>query len=252
MLEFPPLLLTSSVTPMDLSGRLNDPALRIKYTLESVREWLLHKPELRIVICDGSGFDFSYDIKSKFPYANIECLSFMNDSKQIARHGKGFGEGEIILYALKHSKLLKESEEFMKCTAKLWVANFQQCFRQWNGKFLCNAYFANVFSFKKTEIKFLDTRFYITRKDVYLRFFKDAHCSLGYDPKSSIEDSFLNVIINEKMVGVLFSPPPIICGVGGGSGRYYNKGIIRIIKDKLRVRIAQSCFQYKNFFANRF
>lgn len=246
--DTPPLLLTSSVTPMDLSGRLNDPDLRIKYTLESIGEWLLRKPALRIVICDGSGFDFSSLIKGTFPMANIECLSFMNDSTQIARHGKGFGEGEIIRYAINQSKLLQESEVFMKCTAKLWVANIQQCLSQWNRYFLCNAYFANVFTFKKTKIMFLDTRFYIIRKDVYIQYFLDAHLSLGNDPKKSIENSFLEVIMHKGMVGTLFSTPPIICGMGGGSGKYYKKGVIRIIKDRLRSRIAKSNSQYKKLF----
>ena len=249
MLEFPPLLLTSSVTPMDLSGRLNDPALRIKYTLESVGEWLLREPELRIVICDGSGFDFSSTIKSIFPNANIECLSFMNDSMQIAKNGKGFGEGEIIRHAIKHSKLLQESEEFMKCTAKLWVANIQQCLNQWNGHFLCNAYFANVFSLKKNKIKFLDTRFYIITKDIYIQYFLDAHSNSGYGPdRKNIEYVFLDVVTNHEMTAVLFSTPPIICGVGGGSGKYYKQGLVRIIKDKLRARIARSCCEYKKLF----
>jgi hypothetical protein len=248
MIENPPLLLTSSATPMDLSGRLNDPALRIKYTLESVGEWLLREPKLRIVICDGSGFDFSDLMKNAFPEANIECLSFINDSTQIGIHGKGFGEGEIIRYAINHSKLLQESEEFMKCTAKLWVANIQQCLSQWSGKFLCNAYFANVFSFKKTKIKFIDTRFYIIRKDIYLQYFLDAHSNLGNISKKSIEDVFLNVILENDMRGILFSTPSIICGVGGGSGKHYKQGVVRIIKDKIRTRIARSSFQYKKLF----
>ncbi len=233
---------------MDLSGRLNNPDLRIKYTLESIEEWLLQKPALRIVICDGSGFDFSSLIKSTFPMANIECLSFVNDSMQIARHGKGFGEGEIICYAIRHSKLLQESEVFMKCTAKLWAANLQQCLSQWNRYFLCSAYFENVFSFKKTKIMFLDTRFYIIRKDAYIRHFLDAHLSLGNDPKKSIENSFLEIMMNESMEGILFSTPPIICGMGGGSGKYYKQGVMRIIKDRLRSRIAKYNSQYKKLF----
>jgi len=249
MLKLPPLLLTSNVTPMDLSGRLNDPALRIKYTLESVGEWLLREPKLRIVICDGSGFDFSSLIKSTFPMANIECLSFMNDSMQIVRHGKGFGEGEIIRYAINHSKLLQETEVFMKCTAKLWASNIQECLSQWNGQFLCNAYFSDVFSFKKTKIKFLDTRFYIIKKDVYIQYFLDAHFNSGYGPdKKNIEYVFLDVMTNNEMKAILFSIPPIICGVGGGSGKYYKRGSLRIIKDRLRSRIARSSPKYKKLF----
>jgi hypothetical protein len=172
----------------------------------------------------------------------------MNDSMQIAIHGKGFGEGEIIRYAIKHSKVLQESEMFMKCTAKLWVANLQQCLSQWNRYFLCSAYFANVFSFKKTKIKFIDTRFYITRKDIYLQYFVDAHSNLGNIPKQSIEDVFLKVIISNRLRGVLFSMPPIVCGVGGGSGKYYKKRVVRIIKDKIRTRMARTCLQYKKLF----
>lgn len=248
MFDIPPLLLTSSVIPIDLSGRLNDPALRIKHTLESVEEWLLREPTLKIVICDGSGFDFSDLMKSRFPMVNIECLSFMNDSTQIAIHGKGFGEGEIIRYAIKHSKILQESEVFMKCTAKLWVANTQQCLSQWNEQFLCNAYFADVFSFKKIKIKFIDTRFYITRKDIYLQYFVDSHSNLVNIYKESIEDVFLKVIINNGMRGVLFSTPPVVCGMGGGSGKYYKQGVVRVIKDKIRARIARSSSQYKKLF----
>ena len=233
---------------MDLSGRLNDPDLRIKYTLESIREWLLRKPALRIVICDGSGFDFSSLIKNTFPMANIECLSFMNDSMQIARHGKGFGEGEIIRYAINQSKLLQESEVFMKCTAKLWVTNIQQCLSQWNGYFLCNAYFANIFAFKKTKIMFFDTRFYIIRKDFYLRYFLDSHLNLDDVSNQSIENAFLKIVIKKRMEGIIFKMPPIVCGMGGGSGKYYKRGIVRIIKDRLRCRIARCSSQYKKLF----
>jgi hypothetical protein len=105
-----------------------------------------------------------------------------------------------------------------------------------------------VFSFKKTKIKFIDTRFYITRKDIYFQYFVDSHSNLGSTNKESIEDVFLNVIINNGMGGVLFSTPPVVCGVGGGSGKYYKKGVVRIIKEKIRARIARSSSQYKKLF----
>ena len=248
MFDIPPLLLTSSVIPIDLSGRLNDPTLRIKYTLESVKEWLLREPTLKIVICDGSGFDFSDLMKSRFPTVNIECLSFMNDSTQIAIHGKGFGEGEIIRYALEHSNVMKESEVFIKCTAKLWVANFDQCLLQWNKQFICGAYFANVYSYKKTILKFVDTRFYISRKDFYLKHFSVVHTQLGNIAGRSIEDAFLDVIQHEKMKHIFFRTPPVICGVGGGSGKYYKSGVIRVLKDRMRNWIARSTSHYKDLF----
>jgi hypothetical protein len=243
----PPLLLTSSVIPADLSGNLNDPSMRMRHTIESISEWLKIDPHIQIVICDGSGFDFSETVKVNFPSANFECIFFNNDAEQIKRHGKGYGEGEIIRYAIEHSRLMKESESFIKCTAKLWVANFNQCLLNWNELFLCGAYFADVFTYKKTKLKFIDTRFYISRKDFYLKHFSSAHLRLG-NTGQGIEDAFLDVIQDKKIKHILFGVPPVICGVGGGSGKYYKSGVMRVLKDRLRNWIARSTTQYKDLF----
>lgn len=243
----PPLLLTSSVIPADLSGNLNDPGMRMRHTIESISEWLKIDPHIQIVICDGSGFDFSETVKVNFPSANIECVFFNNDAEQIKRHGKGYGEGEIIRYAIEHSRLMKESEAFIKCTAKLWVANFNQCLLNWNKQFTCGAYFADAFTYKKTTLKFIDTRFYISRKDFYLNHFSSAHVQLG-NTGQGIEDTFLDVIQDKKIKHILFGTPPVICGVGGGSGKYYKSGVIRVLKDRLRNWIARSTSQYKDLF----
>ena len=244
----PPLLLTSSAIPVDLTGNLNDPRMRIKHTIESIAEWLKIDPQIQIVICDGSGFDFSDIVKVHFPSANIECIFFDNDAEQIKKHGKGYGEGEIIRYAIEHSKLMNESEVFIKCTAKLWVANFDQCLLQWNNEFMCSPYFANVFSYKKTMLKFVDTRFYISRKDFYLKHFSAAHTQFGNIAGRSIEDAFLEVIQQKKMKHLLFRVPPVVCGVGGGSGKYYKSGLLRVLKDRLRNWIARSTSQYTDLF----
>jgi len=128
------------------------------------------------------------------------------------------------------------------------VANFDQCLLQWNNQFMCSAYFANVFSYKKTTLKFVDTRFYISRKDYYLKHFSVAHTQLGNTIGRSIEDVFLDVIRQEKMKHIFFRTPPVICGVGGGSGKYYKSGVIRVLKDRLRNWIARSTSQYADLF----
>ena len=243
-----PILLTSSVKVMDSSGKLNDPNLRIQYTIESISEWIKIDPSIQIVICDGSGFDFSDVVKNNFPLSKIECIFFDNDAEKIRIHGKGYGEGEIIRYALQHSQMLLKSEVFIKCTAKLWVANFDQCLLQWNKQFMCSAYFANVFSYKKTTLKFVDTRFYISRKDYYIKHFLSAHTQLGNAVGQSIEDAFLEVIQQKKMKHMLFRVPPVVCGVGGGSGKYYKSGLVRVFKDRLRNWIARSTSQYTDLF----
>lgn len=109
MITPPPILLTSSAIAMDPSVILKDQDMRIFYTLESLEKWLVIYPQGKFVLCDGSNFNFSPLIKLRFPTASIECLYFENDQNLIKLHGKGYGEGEIIRYALKHSVLLSES-----------------------------------------------------------------------------------------------------------------------------------------------
>lgn len=43
----------------------------------------------------------------------IKCLYFINDPQKIAIFGKGFGEGQIIYYALYHPKFLQYEDFFV-------------------------------------------------------------------------------------------------------------------------------------------
>src|SRR5271169_740705 len=102
--NLPPILLTSCVIVADHSVSLKDENSRIWLTLESIEKWLIISPDFRLVICDGSNFDFSNIVREKFPAANIECLFFQNNQEMVRLHGKGYGEGEIVNYALLYSR----------------------------------------------------------------------------------------------------------------------------------------------------
>lgn len=235
----PPVLLTSCVYISDHAVKLTDPTDRINYTLESIEKWLTIVPGIRLVVCDSSGFDFSQAVKERFPHADIENIFFVADKNLVKYHGKGYGEGEIIKYALQNSNYLRQADFFAKCTAKLWVENFNECLDEWNGNFLCKATFTNVFSIKKTRFNHVDTRFYLTNKDFYLKYFLTAHLDLGGATGIGIEDSFRDVILMNKMKGVIFNSPPIIGGVGGGTGKYYNTRFSKKIKEILRARLVK-------------
>ena len=233
----PPILLTSSVIAMDSTVLLKDKSSRIFHTLEALKKWGNIAPNSKFVLCDGSGYDFTKVINEELPNLHVECLNFLNDEKLVKVRGKGFGEGEIIQYALAHSQYLRESEWFAKCTAKLWVDNFQACLQEWNGQFLCKAYFSDVFSFKKTSLKYIDTRFYLIEKSFYEINFSEIHKRLEIDSGEGIEEKFLEVASSKKMKKFLFKNFPVVSGVGGGSGRYYNTSIIRRVKEMLRSRL---------------
>jgi hypothetical protein len=246
--ELPPILLTSSIVAMDQTVLLADQSLRIFHTLESLRRWLVISPDSHYVVCDGSDYDFSGLVREHFPGAKIECLHFRNEEVLVRFHGKGFGEGEIIKYALENSEYLKTSQWFVKCTAKLWVENYFECLREWNGTFLCKAFFSNVFSLSPVKLEYIDTRFYLVNKKFYQDNFIEAHIGIGGKKGVSIEDRFLAILLSGKFKHFLFRIPPTVCGVGGGSGRYYKNSIIRRAKERVRSLIPSSMTRYREFF----
>lgn len=244
--NLPPVLLTSCVTVSDHSVSLKDENTRIQLTIESIEKWLAQSSDLRLVICDGSNFDFSKIIRERFPKANIECLFLENNAKLVGLYGKGYGEGEIVNYALHNSAYIRESDFFAKCTAKLWVENFFECLNNWNGTFLGKGYFANVFSFKEIQFSYIDTRFYLVSKSFYSENLASAYLQLGEGHGLSLEHCFRDVILKNKYKKILFNVPPVICGVGGGAGTYYKNSLKRRIKEVIRLWLVKrnKCFNF--------
>lgn len=246
--NLPPILLTSCIYISDHAVKLPDPEPRIKYTLESIAKWLQMFPSIRLVVCDNSGFDFTELTQKHFANAAIECLHFKADTQKVSYHGKGYGEGEIIRYALENSSILTESTCFAKCTAKLWVENYLECLSQWNGRFVCRLTFKNIFSLKRSCIEHIDTRFYLVDKDFYNKYLLCAHTNLGGNTGVSIEDRYLQIIQENNILNVAFKIPPIVGGVGGGIGKHYNISKSKQLKEKLRYWLASRLPQYSQLF----
>lgn len=237
---YPPVLLTSCIRISDNSVSLKDEQSRINHTLESIGKWLDVSADLPIVICDGSSFDLSDIVTAAFPGANIECLNFRNSAEWVARYGKGYGEGEIVNFALANSKILAGSDYFAKCTAKLWVENYVECLKSWNGIFLCHGFFENVFSLRITFFSYVDTRFYLANKKFYKDNLASAYLRLANGEGLSIEHHFRDILIEQNFKKILFGLPPVICGVGGGNGFYYKNNLKRRLKDRLRLQLVKN------------
>ena len=244
-----PILITSSITPQDTSVKLSDPQERLFHAIESIENWIRVAPGAPLVICDGSNFDFRPIVSERFPGASIECLFFQNDCSKIRTYGRGYGEGEIIKFALMHSAHLRDSDAFSKCSSKLWVENYSECLRELHGDCLFSGVFKNAFSpTKQIEMVQVDTRFYIVKSGFYLSRLIDAHRKIGVTPGFGLEDSFYSSLTAMGKKMYLFSIPPVIRGVGGGTAEYYKSTWQRIIKEKIRLRIIKRSHNFKNLF----
>jgi hypothetical protein len=244
-----PVLLTSSVVAHDRGVAVTDTQERTRLALESVREWLKIDPQLQLVLCDGSGFDFGPLVREQFPLAQIECLHFENDVDKVRAQGRGFGEGEIVRYAVDHSTTIARAGCFAKCTSKLWVENFSECVVQWNDELLLKGVFDHVFSIRRTtSLLHIDTRFYIASVKVYRRDLIDAHQHIRRDQGHGLEECFREVLVKKSLRRVLLSVAPVICGVGGGTGVYYKNSLKRTLKERLRLALVRRNPAFRDLF----
>ena len=244
-----PILITSSITPHDTGVKLVDPQMRLYHAIEAIEHWIRVAPKAKFVLCDGSNFDFRPIMNERFPKTEIECLYFQNEQEKIAQYGRGYGEGEIIQFALNQSKHLGQANAFAKCSSKLWVANFTECLKEWQGDSLFSGVFRNTFSpTKPIEMIQIDTRFYVVKKSFYIENLCDAHHKIGVTEGFGLEDSFHLILLAEKQEKYLFSVPPVIKGVGGGTGKYYKSTRLRILKERLRTAKIKQSLEFRNLF----
>lgn len=244
-----PLLLTSSIVAHDVAVRLKDTQARLHHALESIEQWLRVSPQQPLVLCDGSSYDLTEEVRRRFPNASIECLAFENDQTKVREFGRGYGEGEIVKYAIEHSLRIRDAGCFVKCTSKLWVENIGECMRYWNGSLLLSGVFLNTFSLSHpTLLRQVDTRFYAMSVATYKSHFVRAHITMDSRAGHGLEDSFHDILVHEGMQGCLLPVPPIINGVGGGTGTYYRNRGLRILKERLRLWLARHQRKFRPLF----
>jgi hypothetical protein len=244
----PPILLTSCVHVSDESVSMKSSEDRVNFTLKSIEKWLSIVPNAEIVICDNSGFDFSNLIKENFPNKKIECLCFLGDKNAVKHYGKGYGEGEIIEYATKKSRFIINAGCFTKCTAKLWVKNYQYFLIQWNQKYIFKPIFKNIFSIKPLKLDHIDTRFYIVSTEFYQKYLADAHRKINPSTPYGIEEIFLEIFIANNLKNIFSQRYPEIHGVSGASGHTYRNSLKKNIKENFKYFLLRLNPRFRDLF----
>lgn len=110
---------------------------------QSALEFYLSTVKAKIVVVDNSGYEYN-EIRQRYP-DRLEILSFIGN--QYKNRGKGYGEGEIIRYALTNSEFLKEGNCVVaKVSGRHLVSNIRQLERAYFffSKIYKNLVFASI------------------------------------------------------------------------------------------------------------
>lgn len=168
----------------------------------------------KIVFCENSGYDFdsSYyqELAKKFK-KEFEYLTFSGNREIANQKGKGYGEGEIVLHALKHSKFLKNADAFCKITGRLKISNVNSLIHS-----VKKNYFMN-----KRLLKEVDTRFYCIQKKDFWEHLKDSYQNVNDHNHYFLEHAYYDSLKKGKVKYRCFYEMPLFQGISGSTGKIY-------------------------------
>ena len=231
------LLLTACIQPKGVPFlSITDPEVRLTQYIHSILKWLSSPVTQHIVVCDNSGFkaDFS-ELSSLAAQMNkeFEFISFSgNDYSAI--YGKGYGEGEIMEYALSHSDILNRSNVFYKVTGRLFVLNHKKIFAAHSRD---SCVFSSVSFREKPRIRRVDTRFFKVSLAAYNEFLKDSYREVRDFEGYYLENAYYDSLKKSGIRVESFKYCPRYDGLSGTTGRTYHEKRIKFFVKNLLYRM---------------
>jgi hypothetical protein len=120
------VLVTSAIGSPPAFLKITNHDERLLQTLCCLVRWIRDTSAETIVLCDGTMTPFDFSKVRAFAEKHgktFETLVFQ-ESDNFLKHGKGYGEGEVLEYAVENSAHLAEGGSFYKVTGRTFVANF--------------------------------------------------------------------------------------------------------------------------------
>ncbi len=107
------VLATASVACNDPNTVLNIMEERRAQYISACTEWLRNPAVSCLVVCENINDEFlgaELKIPADDAGKQFEYICFSGDANKVAEYGKGYGEGEIIRYALHHSRVIESTQ----------------------------------------------------------------------------------------------------------------------------------------------
>ena len=166
------ILLTSCVNPNGMPfTALSDINVRKQQYLDALRFYVNNTP-LPIVYVDNSNVDIKeYNVISNIVDDRLELLSF--DGNHDKEHGKGYGELEIIDYAIKHSNIINSNTNvsIIKITGRLVIVNIMTILNQLKYNILPSS--NSVICSMNSDFSMADSRLLIAPLNFYKRLIEN-------------------------------------------------------------------------------
>ena len=211
------ILLTGCINPDGMKfTSLNDTEERGRQYIQAIRYYLT-STNYPVIFCENSGTDISTHFLEPISTNRLECITYQGNQEKT--RGKGYGECDIIEYAIKHSQFIHSQANLRiaKITGRLIVQNIRTILS------LHQAFSSKhtTFCMINSDLSFPDSRLILAHIDFYKAF-------LSYKEKIDdangyfFEHALCDMIKSNRTFP--FSPffiCPQVIGISGSSGKAY-------------------------------
>lgn len=214
------ILMTACINPSDMIyTTITDVDIRKLQYIEALT-FYLKVTYFPVIFVENTGSDVSAFFEEYIKAGRLEYLTFQGNSFD-KNKGKGYGEAEILEYAVCHSTFLQNIDFIVKVTGRLKVINIVSLirFHQWVLPRCCIQCVVDMDTF------FADSRIFIST----LSFIKDNFL-VKRELINDTEGAYFEHILFESIFqqnDCVFYPfflRPIVHGISGTSGQKYWEG----------------------------
>jgi len=214
------LITTANNPPVGIPFlKMTNVAMRIITAKASVFFWAAHGAK-KIVIADATGGVLlsNEDILLLSQIGvEVEQISYHQNHDLVKLKGKGFGEGELLSFALENSKMLKNESNFFKCTGKIFCRNFDKILQLIESNSINNLYWRHLGEGDGLQ-QWVDLRFFYTEMNFCKEVLIPAYM-LADDHKAAAE-YFAYISLTKNLLSAK-SLRPHLSGFAGGTGKPY-------------------------------
>ena len=193
---------------------IKDQNKRLADYIETIK-WAIEETSFdKILFCENSNYAFDKNKYERLAMENkkeFEYLTFKGDNVNTKTKGKGYGEGEIVLYALKNSKLMKNEKSFCKITGRLRISNVNKLIKSTSKNYFMN----------KRLLNEVDTRFYFIQKSTFLETLKESYKCVNDNENFYLEHAYYDSLICNNVKYRTFYERPLFIGFSGSTGKEY-------------------------------
>lgn len=233
------LIITGTIAPAAETEflKLRDAGERLKQYKESVSFFIKSGVFSKIVFCENSNYGTAQladlAVQAEQYKVQLELLSFQGDTEKVKQHGKGFGEGEIMEYVFKNSRLLEKETVFMKITGRMTVDNIAD---------IVSGIKENICYFNipnRTHREMFDTRIYVMPTELFRRLFLHCYDEVKDQEGWYLEKVYTSILTANKISVKNFPRYPRIVGMSASTGCSYV-----YTEWKCKIKDILSFFQY--------